>query len=338
MNRDNIANIMAVLAIGILLLAILIVACGSAAQTAQESATPAGNPAPTDTPTPTDVPTPTNTFLPLPTLAPTPTAIPNRSGMDSFLTAASIEYEKQQAEGGASGQAEPELIRVQIFLDGAQERDEIVAFLEQQGVEYSISQYRDSVMYATVPASLLTTLAAHPSFGEMERNTPRYPNLSWGLNSILAWYEAGMMPDEDSNPTYAELTIAIEGDENYDNIRSFLKNNGAVMGYEDYDNDMRWKPRGVLIAYVSIAQVLPLAEQPGFLEASVYDYPVPEWLRFTREPVLPDPETETPAPSATPHAQGSVGPGEGISGAAAPTPSPTSTESISSTLPKLNVR
>lgn len=298
MNRHKIANITAILAIGLLLTTILIAACGPAAQPAPESATPAGNPAPTDTPTPRPWPTP------LPTLAPTPTAIPSRLGMDSFLTAASIEYENRQAEVGVSGQAEPELIRVQIFLDGAQEREDIVAFLEQQGVEHSISQYRDSVLYATVPASLLTTLAAHPSFGEMERNIPRYPSLSWGLNSILAWYKAGMMPDEDSNPTYAELSIAIEGDENYDNIRNFLKKNGAVMGYENYDNDQRWKPRGILIAYVSIAQVLPLTEQPGFLGASVYAYPVPEWLRFTQDPVLPEPGSETPAPSITPHVLG----------------------------------
>ena len=128
--------------------------------------------------------------------------------------------------------------------------------------------------------------------------------MSKGLNNLAAWYEAGMMPDEDSNPTYAELSIAIEGDENYDNIRNFLKKNGAVMGYEDYDNDQRWKPRGILIAYVSIAQVLRLTEQPGFLGAFVFSYPVPEWLRFTQDPVLPEPSSETPAPSATPRPQG----------------------------------
>ena len=111
--------------------------------------------------------------------------------MDSFLTAASIEHENLQAEAGVSGQAEPELIRVQIFLDGAQERDDIAAFLTQHGVEHSRLPYKEFDLDATVPASLLTTLAAHPSFGEMERRIPRYPSLSWGLNSILAWYEAG---------------------------------------------------------------------------------------------------------------------------------------------------
>ena len=155
MNRYNIANIMAVLAIGLVLTAILIVACGPAEQTSQESATPAANPVPADTLAPTDTPTPYPWPTPLPTIAFT-----KRAGMDIQLTAASIEHENRQAEAGVSGQAEPELIEVQIFLAGDRERDDIAAFLTQHGVEHSRLPYKEFDLDATVPASFLATLAA----------------------------------------------------------------------------------------------------------------------------------------------------------------------------------
>ena len=216
----------------------------------------------------------------LPWSTPIPTiAFIERPGMDIQLTAEVIQYERREAEGVAAGQAEPDLIRVRIFVLGAQEREDIIAFLNQHSVEHSISQYVDSVLYATIPASLLTTLAAHPSFGEMERVIPRYPNLSKGLNNLAAWYEAGMMPEEDANPTYAALMIGIEGDANYDNVRQFLKDNGSVMRHEDADADARWKP--VLVAFVPVRLLPALARQPGVRGAHSDQYPVPEEERFT---------------------------------------------------------
>ena len=298
----NIAGVMAML-----LVAILIVACGPDVQPARESAVPA------DAPTPADTPTPRVELPPLSTPIPT-TAFTARPGMDLQLTAEVIQYERREAEGVAAGKAEPELIRVRIFVLGPQEREDIVAFLAQQGVEHSISEYVDSVLYATIPASLLTTLAAHPSFGEMERVIPRYPNLNQGLNNLAAWYEAGMMPEEDANPTYAALRIDIEGDANYDKVRQLLKDNGSVMRHEDADADARWKP--VLMAFVPVRLLPALARQPGVRGAHSERYPVPKEMRFTTEPIKASPRTPDPTPTATPTAAGATSAEDGVSGTA----------------------
>ena len=293
MNRYNIAGVMAVLALAMLLVGILVVACGPDAQPARESV------APTDAPSPADTPAPRVDLLPWSTPIPT-IAFSKRPGMDIQLTAEVIQYKRREAEGVALGQAGPELIRVRIFVLGPQEREDIVAFLAQQGVEHSISEYVDSVLYATIPASLLTTLAAHPSFGEMERVIPRYPNLSKGLNNLAAWYEAGMMPEENANPTYAALRISIEGDANYDKVRQFLKDNGSVMRHEDADADARWKP--VLMAFVPVRLLPALARQPGVRVARSSRYPVPDEQRFTIKSLSPPLKTPDPTPNATPSA------------------------------------
>ena len=308
MNRYNIAGVMA-----ILLVAILVVACGPNAQPARESAAPTVAPAPADMPTlridllPWSTPIPTITFT-------------KRPGMDIQLTAEVIQYERRGAEGVASGQSELDLIRVRIFVLGPQEREDITAFLDQQGVEHSISQYVDSVLYATIPASLLTTLAAHPSFGEMERVIPRYPNLNQGLNNLAAWYEAGMMPGEDTDPTYAALRIDIEGDANYDKVRQFLKDNGSVMRHEDADADARWKP--VLMAFVPVRLLPALARQPGVRGTHSERYPVPKEMRFTTEPINAYPKTPEPTLTATPPAAGATGAGDGVTATATLTPTP----------------
>ena len=290
MNRYNITGVMAILILAMLMVAILVVACGPDAQPGQESAAPAGAPAPADMPTLRIDLLPWTT--PIPTIAFT-----ERPGMDIQLTAEVIKYEKLQAEGGASGQAEPESILVQIFLAGAQEREDIAAFLAYHGVEHSRVPYIEFDLDATVPVSLLTTLAAHPSFGAMQRIIPRYPNLSWGLNNLAAWYEAGMMPEEDANPTYAALLIGIEGDENYDSVRQFLKDNGSVMRHEDADADARWKP--VLVAFVPVRLLPALARQPGVRGVHSDQYPVPEEERFTIKSLSAPPTMPDPTPAAT---------------------------------------
>ena len=293
MNRCNFAGVMALLALAMLLVAILVVACGPDVQPARESAAPA------DVSTPTYAPAPRVDLLPWSTPIPT-IAFIERPGMDIQLTAEVIQYERREAEGVASGKAEPELIRVRIFVLGPQEREDIVAFLAQQGVEHSISEYVDSVLYATIPASLLTTLAAQPSFGEMERVIPRYPNLNKRLSNLAAWYEAGMMPEEDANPTYAALRVSIEGDANYDNVRQFLKDNGSVMRHEDADADARWKP--VLMAFVPVRLLPALARQAGVRGTHSSRYPVPVEQRFTIKSLSPPPKTLDPTPAATPSA------------------------------------
>ena len=209
---------------------------------------------------------------------------------------------------------------MQIFLAGVQEREDIAAFLSKNGVEHSRVTGKEFDLYATIPASLLTNLATHPSFGAMRRTIPRYPNLNKSLNNLAAWYEAGMMPEEDANPTYAALRIGIEGDANYDNVRQFLKDNGSVMAYEDADADARWKP--VLVAFVPVRVLPDLARQPGVRGTHSEMYPVPEEQRFTQEPIKASPKKPTPTPILTPPAAGATGAGNGVSGGGAVTPTP----------------
>ena len=82
--------------------------------------------------------------------------------MDIQLTAASIEHENREAEAGVSGQAEPELIQVQIFLAGDRERDDIAAFLTQHGVEHSRLPYKEFDLDAIGPG-ILPGYAGRPS-------------------------------------------------------------------------------------------------------------------------------------------------------------------------------
>ena len=132
----------------------------------------------------------------------------------------------------------------------------------------------------------------------MQRTIPRYPNLHKGLNNLAAWYEAGLLPEEDTNPTYALLLITIEGDENYDDVRQFLKDNGVVMRHEDADADARWKP--VLVAFVPVPLFSDLAAQPGVRSVMADWYPVPKEYHFTIEPIKAAPDTPVPTPTLYP--------------------------------------
>ena len=231
MNRDNIANIMAVLAIGMLLLAILIVACGPAAQTAQESATPAGNPAPTDTLEPADTPTPPAPWEP----EPTPVILPAHDypKLDEMLDLQVAVYQTRQSS--VSGQAEPRAFEVYIWTHGPTQREEVASFLDSHSIAHSKpitypgTRSKENDISATIPVSLLSSLNTQPGVMGVELREMPYPALDEGLNEMAAQYAAGLMPNQDTNPTFNFLTIGIDRKENFDAVRSFLKNNGSIM-------------------------------------------------------------------------------------------------------------
>ena len=170
MNHYSIANIMAVLAIGMLLTAILIVACGPAAQTAPESATPAGNPAPTVAPTSADTPTPPATWEP----DPTPVILPAHDypKLDEMLDLQVAVYQARQSS--VSGQTEPRSFEVYIWTHDPTQREEVTSFLDRHNIThikpitYPGTRSKENDISATIPVSLLESLNAQPGVRGVE--------------------------------------------------------------------------------------------------------------------------------------------------------------------------
>ena len=317
MNSYSIANIMAVLAIGMLLLAILIVACGPAAQTDQESATPAaGNPAPTDAPTlAADTPTPPATWEP----EPTPVILPayDYPKLDEMLDLQVAVYQTQQSS--VSGQAEPRAFEVYIWTHGPTQREEVASFLDNHDIAhikpitYPGTRSKENDISATIPVSLLSSLNAQPGVMGVEIREMPYPSMDERLNELASQYAAGLMPNHDTNPTFTFLTIVIDRKENFDAVRSFLKNNEGIMKYTDQEADELYSYTGQLIAFVPVAQLVPLARMAGvnFLQSEMWP------VRFV---------PSDPASSPTPETRNGVPPSsDGATGLAAATIAPTAT-------------
>ena len=207
-------------------------------------------------------------------------------------------------------------IAVQIvvgLLDPDGKRGDITRFLASHGIAHSPVVGNNDI-YATVPVSLLTHLAAQPGVRELMALPHPYPNLGTYLNGLVAKYEAGLMPGEDANPTFARLVIGIEGSDNYDAVNRFLEDSGAIMRYDDLDIAEIYKPIGLLVAFVPVAQIAPLASMPGVDQVNDEGYPAPEELRFTQPPL--DYPTATPTPTAIPTAATQDAPPDGVTSAA----------------------
>ncbi len=108
-----------------------------------------------------------------------------------------------------------------------------------------------------------------------------YPTMNADLNGLAVRYAAGLLPDEDTEPTFARLVIGIEGDDNYDAVKQFLIDDGAVIAYGDAPMDDTYKPYGMLVAYASVRLFAELAGKPGIFEVDHEWYPVPPELRVT---------------------------------------------------------
>ena len=190
-----------------------------------------------------------------------------------------------------------------------------------------------SDIYATVPVSFVASLAAHSDVNDIQAWPPPYPNLGSGPNILAAEYEAGLMPDEDTNPTFARLVIGIEGGDNYDAVKRFLDSKGAVMTFAERDMAEIYRPVGDLVAFVPVAQIATLARMAGVKAMWDEGYPVPAEAGYTAGSIYDIP-TATPMPIPTPTSTPDAANPDrsptldaGVSGAAAtapatPTPTP----------------
>ena len=275
MNRKNTAKIKAILTIGLLLTAILLVACAPAAPPTPESTTPA---APT-TPPSTWEPDPTPLILP-------PHDYPK---LDEMLDLQVAVYQTRQSS--TPGQAEPRSFEVYIWTHGPTQREEVTSFLDRHNITHTkpmnypgLPPVDDDIM-TSIPVSLLESLNAQPGVRGVELRERPYPALGGYLNELASQYAAGLMPDQDINPTFMMLDIGIDGKENYDSIKSFLKNNGAIMRYADSDADDLYAMTTHLTAFVPVALLEPLSKMPGIKYAHSLTDPVPKRLRFTLPPI-----------------------------------------------------
>ena len=254
-----------------------------------------------------------------PTPTPTPEAGAARdlSLLDGLLRARVAEYEAAQAAQGASRQATtPKMVGIHISAASSESRREILSFLAEHGVT-SPRTTGNAQIFADVPASLLAVLATRTDINKIEADPLPYQNLGPDLSGLAVKYAAGLLPDEDTEPTFVRLVILIEGNDNYDAIRRFLDNGGAVMAFGDHEMEDAYKPIGMLVAYVPVKLFAELDEKPGVFDIRPEIYPVPERMRIPAR-----------YPSATPSSppSGSSGEGQGATGAAAvPSATPTRT-------------
>ena len=250
---------------------------------------------------------------------PTPEAGSARdlSLLDGLLRARVAEYEATQAARGISGPATtPKMVGIHISAASSESRREILSFLAEHGVT-SPRTTGNAQIFADVPAYLLAVLATRTDINKIEADPLPYQNLGPDISGLAVKYAAGLLPDEDTEPTFARLVILIEGNDNYDAIRRFLDNGGAVMAYGDQEMEDAYKPIGMLVAYVPVKLFAELDEKPGVFDIRPEIYPVPERMRIPER-----------YPSATPSSppSGSSGEGQGATGAAAvPPATPTRT-------------
>ena len=165
--------------------------------------------------------------------------------------------------------------------DAASSRD-ILDFLAAHGVTSPRTTGTDnSNIFARFPASLLRALSERSDISYMRAKPLPYPRMNADPNGLAVRYAAGLLPDADTEPTFARLVIDIEGDDNYDAIKQFLIDGGAVMAYGDVSMGDTYKPYGMVVAYAPVRLFEELAGKPGIFEVDHEWYPVPPELRLT---------------------------------------------------------
>ena len=268
------------------------------------------------------------------TAAPTPapgagTSPDDLPGLDALLRARVVEHEAAESSSeGARGA--PQLVGIFISIGTSESSLEIQDLLVSHGatsVRYTGSG--NTSILADVPASVLRTLSERTDISRMKAVPLPYPKMNDGLNGLAVLYAAGLLPDEDSDPTFARLVIAIDGaSDEYDAIKRFLDDGGAIMAYGDAPINDTYKPLGMLVAYVPVRLYAELHGKPGIFDISHELYPVPPEMRITdhgeegpgateksvdgsapgrengaRAPIVPPPELQpTPAGGAVAHA------------------------------------
>ena len=239
-----------------------------------------------------------------PTATPTPmpaaSAVNAPSLLDGFLRARVEEYEAAQSGAqGPSGQAAaPKIVSINISARSSESRQALLALLADRGAT-NTSIFGSTQIYADIPASLLSTLAARDDINDMQATAFPYPNLDADLNGLAVRYEAGLIPSEDTEPTYAMMSIFIEGNDNYDVVKKFLITGGALMTFDDTIIEDTYKPLGMLVAFVPVKLFAGLNEQPGIHDSHHEIYPVPEEMRRTEYAQEATPESVDPGPAVT---------------------------------------
>ncbi len=275
---------------------------------------------------------------PMPTSAPGAGTSPDDlPGLDALLRARVAEHEAAQSSSeGARGT--PQVVGIYIAAHTDASGLEIQDLLVSHGAtSVRNTGSGNTNIFADVPASVLRTLSERTDISYMSADPLPYPKMDDGLNGLAVLYAAGLLPDEDTDPTFARMVIAIDGTgDEYDAIKRFLDDGGAIMAYGDAPIDDTYKPIGMLVAYVPVRLYAELHGKPGIFDISHELYPVPPEMRVTdhgeeepgateksvggsapgsengvRSPIIPPPELQpTPAGGAVAwHSDGHEGQG-----------------------------
>ena len=265
---------------------------------------------------------------PMPTSAPGAGTSPDDlPGLDALLRARVAEHEAAQSSSeGARGT--PQLVSIYIAAYDNESSSEIQDLLVSHGAASVRTTGSGTNIFADVPASVLRTLSERTDISYMKADPLPYPKMDSGLNGLAVLYAAGLLPDEDTDPTFARMVIVIDGTgDEYDAIKRFLDDGGAVMAHGDAPIDDTYKPIGMLVAYVPVRLYAELHGKPGIFDISHEWYPVPPERRVTdhgeegsgateksvggsapgsengvRSPIIPPPELQpTPAGGAVAH-------------------------------------
>ena len=202
-------------------------------------------------------------------------------GLDALLRARVAEHEAAQSSSeGARGT--PQLVSIYIAAYDNESSSEIQDLLVSHGATSVRTTGSGTNIFADAPASVLRTLSERTDISYMKAAPPPYPKMDSGLNGLAVLYAAGLLPDEDTDPTFARLVIAIDGtSDEYDAIKRFLDDGGAVMAHGDAPINDTYKPIGMLVAYVPVRLYAELHGKPGIFDISHEWYPVPPERRVT---------------------------------------------------------
>jgi len=257
--RNTFRLLVLTLAVGLIALALVALACAPSAPGEQE-----GTPEPTSSADPTHTPTPTW-----------------QAELSTVTHAVVVKQATiAAASSGATGQSaseRPATIRVNIYTADIETRSRIEQFLASNSgtVLHSIPTNPDGLtdFEAVVPVSLLDSLSKQTGVLLIDTIEKYYEKLDKELDSIVSQYDAGLITEQEavtlSYLPYWEGKVLIVADfdtsANAHSALRYLKSNDVYMMSHPVETM-------VIAGFVPVSLLLPLSQQPGAIIVNGYGY------------------------------------------------------------------
>ncbi len=249
---------------------------------------PAGQDDATATPEPTATSEPTETTTPSGTATPTPSLHPRMSRLlkDRFAK------HQETRRSGATGQSD-EMALVSLWTSHV---DEVLAFLASHDITppatvngRPASEIPGDII-AEVPVSLFPELSRQ-RIGTIEHANPYHPLFSQGINTTLAKYQAGLLPED---AEFLWLDISPSEGEAFNSLKRFLESNGVLLANVYDDSFEAFVP-------ISLLERLALRPEPTRVEFNGGPF-ASELIEQIRERMRQEGSSRSPttAPTADP--------------------------------------